>query len=88
MAEQKQPSFWTSPDEKAKALRWAIGLGGTWIILSLMVDLGDTAELGVAFALVIMGSVLLTYGPDVFKELGFSTSATGGRHQYVLEDYP
>ena len=66
-------SFWSSPDEKAKAIRWLIGLGGTWIILTLMVDLGDTAELAVALALVISGSVVLTYGPDVFKSLGIST---------------
>jgi len=55
--------------------KWLLGIGGTWIILTLMVDLGDTADLAVALALVIMGSVVLTYGPDVFKSLGISTTA-------------
>ncbi len=69
------PSFWSNPDEKALALRWLLGLGGTWIILTLMVDLGDTSDLAVALGLVIMWSVLLQYGPDVFKSLGISTIA-------------
>jgi hypothetical protein len=56
-------------------MKWLLGIGGTWIILTLMVDLGDTADLAVALALVIMGSVLLTYGADVFKSLGISTVA-------------
>jgi hypothetical protein len=55
--------------------KWLLGIGGTWIILTLMVDLGDTADLAVALALVIMGSVLLTYGADVFTALGISTIA-------------
>lgn len=66
----KTPPFWSSSDEKAVALRWMLGLGGTWIILTLMVDLGDTSDLAVALALVIMGSVVLTYGDKVFIELG------------------
>ena len=61
-------------DERTKALRWLLGLGGTWIILTLMVDLGDTSDLAVAFALVLMGSVLLEYGPEVFSALGISTA--------------
>jgi hypothetical protein len=62
-----------SKDEFQAALKWLVGIGGTWVILSLMVDLGDTGELAVALALVIMGSVVLEYGPDVFTELGIST---------------
>jgi hypothetical protein len=58
-----------------KELKWLLGIGGTWIILTLMVDLGDTSDLAVALALVIMGSVILQYGPDVFKNLGISTAA-------------
>jgi hypothetical protein len=73
-------TFWTSKDEKAKALRFLLGIGGTWIILTLMVDLGDTSDLAVALALVMFGSVALTYGPDVFKSIGISTAAPkGGR---------
>jgi hypothetical protein len=53
--------------------KWLLGIAGTWIILTLMVDLGDTADLAVALALVIMGSVVLTYGGDVFTSLGIST---------------
>jgi hypothetical protein len=63
--------FFTSPDEKVLAMRWLVGIGGTWIILTVMVDLGITAELAVAFALVIMGSVLFAYGPGVFSSIGF-----------------
>ena len=55
--------------------KWLLGLGGTWVILTLMVDLGDTADLAVALALVIMGSVILQYGPKVFTNLGISTLA-------------
>jgi hypothetical protein len=66
--------FWTSPDEKAKALRFLLGLTAMWIILSLMVDLGDTSDLAVAIALVTMSSVLLVYGPTVFSAMGFSTT--------------
>jgi hypothetical protein len=79
-SEKVRGSFWASDDEKAVALRWLMGLSGTWIILTLMVDLGDTSDLAVALALVIMGSVLLEYGPDVFKSLGISTTdpAAGG----------
>jgi hypothetical protein len=65
-------TFFTSPDEKDLALRWLLGITGTWIILTLMVDLGEPAELAVAFAIVIMGSVLLGYGPKVFDSLGLS----------------
>lgn len=85
-AAQGGPSFWTTPDEKAKAMRWLLGLGGTWIILTLMVDLGDTADLAVALALVVSGSVILAYGPDVFKSLGVSTAAKGAARGY--EDIP
>lgn len=55
--------------------KWLLGIGGMWVILTLMVDLGDTADLAVAIALVTMGSVVLTYGPDVFTSLGISTVA-------------
>ena len=72
----KTTSFWSSPDEKAIALRWMLGLGGTWIILTLMVDLGDTSDLAVALALVIMGSMLLAYGDKVFIELGLVPKET------------
>lgn len=60
-------------DERAKALRWAAGLFGVWLVLTVMADLGETADLAVAIALVVMGSVLLQYGPDVLKELGVNT---------------
>lgn len=59
----------------SKEMRWFLGLGGTWIILTLMVDLGDTSDLAVALALVIMSSVVLTYGVDAFKNLGLVNPA-------------
>ena len=67
-------NFWSSPDEKTKAMRWLLGLGGTWIILTLMVDLGEPSDFAVALALVIAGSVVLQYGPEVWKSLGISTT--------------
>lgn len=54
----------------SKETKWFLGMAGTWIILTLMVDLGDTSDLAVALALVIMSSVVLTYGADAFKNLG------------------
>jgi hypothetical protein len=65
-------TFFTSPDEKTLALRWLLGITGTWIILTLMVDLGEPAELAVAFAIVIMGSVILGYLPKVFESVGIN----------------
>jgi hypothetical protein len=62
--------------EVAAITKWLIGLGGTWVILTLMVDLGDTADLAVAIALVLMGSVVLTEGPTAISNLGISTSPT------------
>lgn len=66
----------------SKEAKWFLGLGGTWIILTLMVDLGDTSDLAVALALVIMSSVVLTYGADAFKNLGLvpptTPTTTGG----------
>lgn len=50
--------------------KWLLGIAGTWIILTIMVDLGDTADLAVALALVIMGSVVLSYGDKAFINLG------------------
>src|SRR5579864_6659308 len=67
-------SFWTSSDEKAIALRWLVGIVFVWIVLSFMVDLGETADLAVAFALVITGSVVFAYSPGVFASLGISTT--------------
>lgn len=66
------------PNAKPNVLKWLVGIGGLWIILTLMVDLEDTADLAVAIAIVVMGSVLLQDGPNVFKELGISTTAPGG----------
>jgi hypothetical protein len=75
---QAGTGFWDNPDEKAVAQRWLLGVAGTWIILTLMVDLGDTADLAIAFAIVIMGSVLVAYGPAVFQNLGvIPTPQTG-----------
>lgn len=71
----------TTAAKQPDMLKWLVAIGATWIILSLMVDLGDTADLAVALALVIMGSVLLQEGPNVFTQLGISTSlpiAQGG----------
>lgn len=61
----------TKLPSQQKTIQWLLGLGGTWLILSLMVDLGVTAELAEAFALVIMGSVLMTQGPQALANLGF-----------------
>jgi hypothetical protein len=69
-------SFFSSSDEKTKAMKWLLGLGGTWIILTLMVDLGETSDLAVALGLVIAGSVVLQYGPNVFQSLGVNTTIT------------
>jgi hypothetical protein len=70
------------PAPSPNVLKWLLGIGGVWIVLTLMVDLGDTADLATALALVIMGSVVLEKGPDVFTSLGISTAApaatTGG----------
>lgn len=69
-------SFWSSPEEKTKVLRWLLGLGGTWIILTLLVDLGEPSDFAVALAIVLMGSVVLQYGGNVFQSLGISTTTT------------
>lgn len=61
------------PAPQPNIAKWLLGIGGTWIVLTLMVDLGDTADLAVALAIVIMGSVVLDKGPDVFTSLGIST---------------
>jgi hypothetical protein len=53
--------------------RWALGLGATWLVLTLLVDLGPTRELGVAFAFLVTGSVIIIHGPDALKNLGFLT---------------
>jgi hypothetical protein len=50
---------------------WALGIAGTWVVLTMMVDIGDTRDLAVALAIVIMGSVLLAEGPTALKNLGF-----------------
>lgn len=63
----------TPEDERTKALKWAGAIFGVWLVLTVMADLGDTADLAVAIALVIMGSVILQYGPDVMKELNINT---------------
>ncbi len=55
----------------AQVLKWSLGLGGTWLVLTILVDVGDTQEVAVAFALVLMGSVLLQMGPQALKNLGF-----------------
>jgi hypothetical protein len=75
---QAGTGFFNNPDEKAVALRWLVGITGTWIILTAMVDLGETADLGVAFAMVIMASVLMAYGPAVFQNLGITTTPSTG----------
>jgi hypothetical protein len=69
------PDILSSGADTQKILKWLLGIGGMWIILTLMVDLEDTADLAVAIALVVMGSVLLQYGPNVFTNLGISTVA-------------
>lgn len=87
VADSSKPTFWTSKEEKDIALRWLLGLSGTWIILSLMVDLGDTAEFAVALAMVITGSVVLQYGPDVFKSLNINTGQ-GGKEGPMIPSKP
>jgi hypothetical protein len=62
-----KPTSTVSTDE---VIKWLIGIGGTWVILTLLVDLGDTAEIGEAFALVLMGTVLMVHGPQALTNLG------------------
>lgn len=59
------------PSSLAGVGKWILGMGGTWIVLTIAVDLGDTAEVAVAFSVVLMGTVLLTYGPTALRNLGF-----------------
>lgn len=51
--------------------RWALGLGATWFVLTLMADLGGTRDLAVAFAILIMSSVIIIHGEDAVRNLGF-----------------
>lgn len=49
---------------------WLIGLGGTWVILTLLAEFDDTRVLAVALAVVLLGSVLATHGPQALQNLG------------------
>jgi hypothetical protein len=75
---QKNPAttFWSSQTEEDIAIKWFLGLIGMWIVLTLMVDMGWPTEVAVAIAVVTATSVVLNYGPDVFKNLGINTNAT------------
>jgi hypothetical protein len=68
-----QPQKHGNSPPPGTVVKWLLGIGGTWVVLTLMVDLGDTAELGVAFALVLMGTVLMIHGPQALANLGFIT---------------
>jgi len=57
-------------------VRWAVGLLGTWIALTILVDLGDTAELGAGLAVLIATSSVLVYGVPALAQLGFITSSS------------
>lgn len=76
ISEQAGGATATMPYDRATALKWLLGVAGTWVILTLLVDLGETSDLAVALALVLAGSVVLTYGPEMFQALGIQT---GGR---------
>lgn len=62
----------SAPASASKMGRWALGLGGTWVVLSFMVDLG-WGEVASALALVIASGVLLDQGPRALENLGFLT---------------
>lgn len=66
------PAKPTNPNitDAGTIIKWMIGMGGSWIIFSLLVDLGDTAELGEALALLLMGTVLMVHGPQALTNLG------------------
>lgn len=69
-----KPTNANIPDSSA-VIKWLVGIGGTWIVLTFLVDLGDTAELAEALAFAVVASVLMTQGPQALTNLGFLTDA-------------
>lgn len=60
----------TVPLTQTSAITWLIGLAGTWVILTALAEFDDTRELAVAFAVLILLTVLMLHGPDALKNLG------------------
>lgn len=50
--------------------KWALGVAGTWVVLTLLVDLEDTADLAVALAILVVGSSLVLYGKQAMQNIG------------------
>ena len=73
MAPTKPTVTTPSTSDGQKVIRWILAIGGVWVVLTFLVDLEDTADVASAFAVVLMGSVLLHFGPDALKNLGFLT---------------
>lgn len=49
---------------------WLIGLGGSWVLLTLLAEFDDTRSIAVALAVTLLLSVLMLHGPQAFKNLG------------------
>lgn len=61
------------PLNAQNATLWLVGLGGVWIILTLMAEFDDTREVAVALAVLILGTALLVHGVPALQNLGVAT---------------
>lgn len=57
-------------DDVTKLITWAIGLGGTWVVLTALVDLGpDTGQVAVALAFLVAMSATFAYLPAALRNM-------------------
>lgn len=77
-----QPTRQADPNEPTFGPQVLAGWAVLFVIFIALADLDATAELATAFAFLLLLSIVLAFGPDMFNNLaaalGFESSPTGG----------